>query len=381
MEEKTYPFPDSDVPGMLKDLLEKEVIKLPECKRPKEMGHTNDPKYYKYHRVVSHTVEKCFVLKDLILRLAKEGKILLDLDEAIGSNHATFTFGLPSPTKTQFPLMSTPGASCKRIQFGTLEPVCLPCLEPQEDADIEDKLSSEGEGWTLMTHRKSRKQHNPKPRVTYARERRQMSCSMIPRKGKVMDNLKTQQKGIRIEEVLQKDSHSLITLPKFFPEGYFTEDLVTTAYMTSYHEVDERDGSVQGEEEVHLGEAKMIEKEENEIYAAEEVFAQCANCHGRITFTDEDLLLGSKPHNRPFFVSGYIREEKVSRILIDDGSAVNIMSKVTMKRLGISMEELSKSRLVIQGFNQEGQRAIGIIQLDVIMEDLKTRPLFHVIDS
>jgi hypothetical protein len=151
--------------------------------------------------------------------------------------------------------------------------------------------------------------------------------------------------------------------------------------MTSYHEVDERDGSVQGEEEVHLGEAKMIEKEENEIYAAEEVFAQCANCHGRITFTDEDLLLGSKTHNRPFFVSGYIREEKVSRILIDDGSAVNIMSKVTMKRLGISMEELSKSRLVIQGFNQEGQRAIGIIQLDVIMEDLKTRPLFHVIDS
>ena len=132
---------------------------------------------------------------------------------------------------------------------------------------------------------------------------------------------------------------------------------------------------------MHLGEAKMIEKEENEIYAAEEVFAQCANCHGKITFTDEDLLLGPKPHNRPLFVSGYIREEKVSRILIDDGSAVNIMSKVTMKRLGISMEELSKSRVVIQGFNQEGQRAIGIIRLDVIMEDLKTRPLFHVIDS
>ena len=29
MEEKTYPFLDSDVPGMLKYLLEKEVIKLP----------------------------------------------------------------------------------------------------------------------------------------------------------------------------------------------------------------------------------------------------------------------------------------------------------------------------------------------------------------
>jgi hypothetical protein len=201
MEEKTYPFPDSDVPGMLEDLLEKEIIKLPKCKRPEEMGRTNDPKYCKYHRVVSHTVEKCFILKDLILRLAKEGKVLLDLDEAVGSNHATFTFGSPSPTKTQSPLMLTPRASCKRIQFGTLEPVCLPCLEPQEDVDIEDKLSSEGEGWTLVTHRKSRKQHNPKPRVIYARGRHQMSRSMIPRKGRVMDNLKTQQKGVRIEEV------------------------------------------------------------------------------------------------------------------------------------------------------------------------------------
>jgi hypothetical protein len=84
---------------MLKDLLEKEIIKLPECKRPEEMGRT-DPKYCKYHQVVSHTVEKCFFLKDLILRLAKEGKIILDLDEAVGSNHATFTFESPSPTKT-----------------------------------------------------------------------------------------------------------------------------------------------------------------------------------------------------------------------------------------------------------------------------------------
>ena len=29
MEEKTYSFLDSDVPGMLEDLLEKEIIKLP----------------------------------------------------------------------------------------------------------------------------------------------------------------------------------------------------------------------------------------------------------------------------------------------------------------------------------------------------------------
>ena len=63
MEEKTYPFPNADIRGMLEDLLEKNVIKLPEYKRPEEMGCTNDPKYCIYHRVVSHPVEKCFILK------------------------------------------------------------------------------------------------------------------------------------------------------------------------------------------------------------------------------------------------------------------------------------------------------------------------------
>ena len=60
MEEKTYPFQDVDVQGMLEDLLEKNVIKLPKCKRSEKMGCTNDPKYYVYHRVVSHPVQKYF---------------------------------------------------------------------------------------------------------------------------------------------------------------------------------------------------------------------------------------------------------------------------------------------------------------------------------
>ena len=38
--------------------------------------------------------------------------------------------------------------------------------------------------------------------------------------------------------------------------------------------------------------------------------AHYAACNTAITFTDDDLLLGSKPHNRPLFVTGYIREQK-----------------------------------------------------------------------
>ncbi|KAM2170706.1 hypothetical protein ACFX1R_035874 [Malus domestica] len=59
-----------DMDAMLDDLLEKKVIKLLECKWPEEMNRINDPKYCKYHRIVSHHVGKCFVLKKLIMKLA-----------------------------------------------------------------------------------------------------------------------------------------------------------------------------------------------------------------------------------------------------------------------------------------------------------------------
>ena len=80
----------------------------------------------------------------------------------------------------------------------------------------------------------------------------------------------------------------------------------------------------------------------------------CAKCCATITFIDEDLQLGLKPYNQPMFVTGYIWEQNITRILIGGGSTVNIMPKATMKRLRIAMKELTRSRLMIQVLNQGG---------------------------
>ncbi|KAL0411289.1 UNVERIFIED_CONTAM: hypothetical protein Slati_3718600 [Sesamum latifolium] len=105
------------------------------------------------------------------------------------------------------------------------------------------------------------------------------------------------------------------------------------------------------------------------------------DCMSMITFTDEDLLLGSKPHNCPLFVVGYVREQRVNRILIHGGFAVNLLPLRILKELGIPIDELSNSRLMIQGFNQGGQRAVGIIRMQWTIEDMVSTALFHVIDT
>ncbi|KAL0419038.1 UNVERIFIED_CONTAM: hypothetical protein Sradi_1317300 [Sesamum radiatum] len=76
-------------------------------------------------------------------------------------------------------------------------------------------------------------------------------------------------------------------------------------------------------------------------------------CMSKITFTDEDLLFGSKPLNHPLFVA----------------------------ELGIPIDKLSNNSFMIQGFNEEGQRAIGIIKKELLRDDMVSTALFHVIDA
>ncbi|CAL8991155.1 unnamed protein product, partial [Prunus brigantina] len=268
LEEKTYPFPDSDVAGMLEDLLEKKVIELPECKRPEEMNRVNDPKFCKYHRIVSHPVEKCFVLKELIMNLARQGRIELDVDEIADANVAT-------------------------IVFGSFDPVPLPELSKRSEYETheERKVSTQAE--------------NPPAHSN-------------------------------IEEVVE------------LPEA------IRVAWVKALMDLDIQPNKIR-----KTGELEP-ESQDHAIC--------CATC-ASITFTDEDLL------------SGYVREQKLSRMLVDGGSAVNIMPKSTMMKLGITMDELSRSRLMIQGFNQGGQRAMGMIRIELVIGDLKSNTLFHVIDA
>jgi len=160
-QEKVYPFPDSDISRMLDDLLEANIIELPEVKRPNEANQMDNPNYCKYHRLISHPVKKCFVLKDKIMRLHENGDIVFD-DEVATSNITTM-------------VNLGPRQSLPTISFGSFEPIELgiilptsfiasssqtPCITLAPHVDNSKLDSSENyddEGWTLVMHRRGRK--------------------------------------------------------------------------------------------------------------------------------------------------------------------------------------------------------------------------------
>ena len=119
-QEKVYQFLDSDVADILDQRLDKQLIQLLEYKRPKQDEKIEDPKYYKYHWIISHPVGKCFVLKELILKLAREKKIELDIDEVAQTNHVVVEMTLSVPPSTQLYDQRK-----NLIQFGTFEPIVV----------------------------------------------------------------------------------------------------------------------------------------------------------------------------------------------------------------------------------------------------------------
>ncbi|KAH7845011.1 hypothetical protein Vadar_034180 [Vaccinium darrowii] len=333
LQAKKYPFPDSDVPGMLEDLLEKKVIQLPECKRPEEIGRVNDPKYCQDHRIVSHPTEKCFVLKELLVDLASQNKIILDLDEAAESNHTTIVVGSQgSPNSDQkakeAKLTPTAGAVAKTIQFGSLEPVIVQVQSQDVSAfSCADKSPSTeaDDGWILVTRKKSRRN---KPKVKPAHPRRghgkKNHHHYAKRKGG--RKMKSKKDVLEVRELVERNPLEPITLRDFFPTGYFKDDEVEAVYMVSTSEeiAEDKEQNYAEKEATNkevsllttlkeapprfsLREASQLPQSArlalvqvlanpveyeaviNEVGGTKEDSTTCVSCCAALTFTDEDL--------------------------------------------------------------------------------------------
>jgi hypothetical protein len=72
-----------------------------------------------------------------------------------------------------------------------------------------------------------------------------------------------------------------------------------------------------------------------------------------ITFDEEDNLIEDGTHNRPLYVEGNISAAHLQWILIDPGSAVNILPLRSLKRTGFTEDDLESTDVMICGFDRK----------------------------
>ena len=75
--QRQYYFVDKHVVIIFHLLKKGNKLKLPEARHPDEVGRTNDPNYYLFHRMINHPTSRCNVFKNKIQALIKADVLTL----------------------------------------------------------------------------------------------------------------------------------------------------------------------------------------------------------------------------------------------------------------------------------------------------------------
>ncbi|KAM2028574.1 hypothetical protein ACFX16_040183 [Malus domestica] len=123
------------------------------------MNRVNNPRYCKYHRIVSHHIGKCFVLKELIMKLAQQGRMELDLEDTTATHTTAIVFG----SFDLVPLQAT------HSHFRPCLSHTRPSTQPSLGASDQIALTDNEEGWT-PTRRQGSQDHKPQSQRWNKRE-------------------------------------------------------------------------------------------------------------------------------------------------------------------------------------------------------------------
>ncbi|TYK02864.1 retrotransposon gag protein [Cucumis melo var. makuwa] len=261
-QEKCYPFPDSDFADMLEQLLEKQLIQLSECKRPEQAGKVDDPNYCNYHRVISHPVEKRFMLKELILR------------ESL-------------------------------VQFETFEPVVVQFHQEvalEDSREKERSIEEDDEWWIVVTCQKKRKSTPiQKESHFYSNYRRENKAQKNKKKKKTQKLKLVHEEGVVACHAINATDEESIPLRSLEEEGV-SKDLLR-------FNVDDLLSLPQETKTILVN--ALLNSAESSSSAPTATYESTPYCMST-DFSEYCLLLGSKIHNRPFKrVIGIIRLELI----------------------------------------------------------------------
>ena len=72
---------------------------------------------------------------------------------------------------------------------------------------------------------------------------------------------------------------------------------------------------------------------------------------GIVSFSNSDLSLEGKAHNKPFFIQMVMRAKKTSCVMVDDGSTINVCPLSLLHKFRILVEELKASNVIIRTYD------------------------------
>ncbi|XP_027187860.1 uncharacterized protein [Cicer arietinum] len=102
--------------------------------------------------------------------------------------------------------------------------------------------------------------------------------------------------------------------------------------------------------------------------------------NNHLTFTDDELLTEGRGHNKALHISVMYLDHIMSRVLIDNGSSLNVISKSTLAKLPCDGTYMRPSPKVVRAFDGSRREIMGEIDLPVQIGPVTFEITFHVMD-
>ena len=102
--------------------------------------------------------------------------------------------------------------------------------------------------------------------------------------------------------------------------------------------------------------------------------------HPLLAFSDKELPLKGAIHTRPLQITIECMGAKVLVVLIDNGSALNVCPLRTTLTIGLDMETIIPSPLIVRAYDNTSRKVMGTFKAPYKIGPLETIMEFHVMD-
>ena len=100
----------------------------------------------------------------------------------------------------------------------------------------------------------------------------------------------------------------------------------------------------------------------------------------RISFCNDELPAKGRSHNKALHVTVIYREKVGNRVLVDDGSSLNICFLSTLKQLRFDLRKLEQNQVNVRAFDGMQRDTLGAVNLTIQMGPAEFEAQFQVLD-
>ena len=100
-----------------------------------------------------------------------------------------------------------------------------------------------------------------------------------------------------------------------------------------------------------------------------------------LTFTEEEIPIEGRGHNRALHVFVKCMDHIMAKVLLDNGSSLNVMPKSTLEKLSFNAFHLKPSSMVVRAFDGSRWEVRGGIDLPVQIGPHTCQVTFQVMDT